>query len=288
MRVTIGGIRIYFEVFGQEHAIASEAASIDERPVVVALHGGPGADGGRLRFLLPQLSDVAQIIVPDQRGHGRSDIGTSETWNLRQWAADVKAFADALGIERPIVLGESFGGYVAQEYASTYPDHLSAAILVSCGPRLSRHEEIAAVAGPEVASVIRPRNTAERNDAAAKWPTVVQPLLSNQPDPVLDRLGALRNTTPDVTRHFEAEGMKFDLRPRLADVRCPTIVIVGQHDIVVPPPLGEELAEALPGGLGRLDVVADAAHLVLSDNPAVAFRLIREFVSRVGPVTAST
>ena len=52
-------------------------------------------------------------------------------WNLAQWAADVRAFCDALEIEKPIVLGVSFGGMVAMKYAASYPDHPSRLILVS-------------------------------------------------------------------------------------------------------------------------------------------------------------
>ena len=98
MRVSVGDVRLYFEVFGQERAFTAETTSIDRRPTLIGLHGGPGLDGGKLRYLLPAVADVAQVIVPDQRGHGLSDHGPPDGWNLAQWAADVKALADALGV----------------------------------------------------------------------------------------------------------------------------------------------------------------------------------------------
>lgn len=285
VQVTIGDVRLYFEVFGQEYALASDGASVARRPVVIALHGGPGIDGAKLRFQLAQLADAAQVVVPDQRGHGRSDLGASETWNLDHWAEDVKAFADGLGIERPVVLGESFGGFVAQRYASAYPDHPGAMILVSCGPRFARDEEIAAQAagagGAEVASVITRRACVdEEAEAEEEWARVVEPLLSVRRDPVLDRVQELRIRTMQVNRHFGAEGFAMDLRPGLAHVRCPTLVIVGERDVLVPAHLGQEIVEALPAGLGRLEVVPDASHSVLTDNPTESGRLIREFVGR--------
>jgi proline iminopeptidase len=61
------------------------------------------------------------VIYLDHRGNGRSDAGPKELWTLAQWGDDVRSFCDALGIERPIVLGVSFGGMVAMAYATRHP-----------------------------------------------------------------------------------------------------------------------------------------------------------------------
>lgn len=289
MRVSVGDVRLYFEVFGEQHAISSDAASITRRPTLIGLHGGPGGDGGKLRFLLRQLADLAQVVVPDQRGQGRSDRGTSGTWNLKQWARDVKGFADALEIEHPIVLGESFGGFVAQQYAGTYTEQPAGLILVSCGPRFATEAEIAdhigGSHGPKVAAIINRRSSPEEEtEAVGEWTRAIRPLLAVHKDPVLERLETLRITKLEVTRHFEAEGFSMDLRPLLAQIRCPTLVIVGEHDILVPPPLREELRQALAPELGQVEVVPGASHQVLTDNPSVSWRLIRSFLTELaGP-----
>lgn len=129
VRVSVGDVQLFFEVFGEEWVFTGSA--FRRRPVLIGLHGGPGLDGTKLRYQLAPLADVAQVVVPDQRGHGRSDRATPETWNLTTWAADVKNLSDALDIERPAVLGFSFGGGVAQQYASTYLDDPAGLILVS-------------------------------------------------------------------------------------------------------------------------------------------------------------
>ena len=77
-----------------------------------------------------QLREVAELVYLDHRGCGRSDRSTRDHWNLSQWAADVRAFCDALEIQKPIVLGVSFGGIVAMKYAAAFPDHPSRLILV--------------------------------------------------------------------------------------------------------------------------------------------------------------
>jgi len=116
MRVLAGGVRLYFEVFGQEWAVTIDG--IERRQFVVALHGGPGLDGTAQRPYLAPMATYAQIIVPDQRGHGRSDYGEPRSWNLDTWARDVADLCSALEIQRPFVLGSSFGGFVAQRYAA--------------------------------------------------------------------------------------------------------------------------------------------------------------------------
>jgi pimeloyl-ACP methyl ester carboxylesterase len=103
VRVSIGQVELFFEVFGQEWVFTGN--TMERRPVVIGLHGGPGVDGTGLRYSLAPLAEVAQVIVPDQRGHGRSDAGTPESWNLPTWAADVRGLCDILGVDRPVVLG---------------------------------------------------------------------------------------------------------------------------------------------------------------------------------------
>jgi pimeloyl-ACP methyl ester carboxylesterase len=71
----------------------------------------------------------------------------------------------------------------------------------------------------------------------------------------------------------------LDLRPALRNVRCPTLVIVGEHDPLIPVGLAKEILAAIPDGLGRLEVIPDAAHHVETDNPAATFDVIRDFVA---------
>src|SRR5712691_7761082 len=101
-----------------------------ERPVLLCLHGGPGFDHSMLKTSLAPLADVAQLVFLDHRGQGRSDESTPERWNLDTWIEDVVGFCEALGIERPVVLGQSFGGVVALGMAIRHPD-LPAKLIVS-------------------------------------------------------------------------------------------------------------------------------------------------------------
>jgi pimeloyl-ACP methyl ester carboxylesterase len=283
VRVSVGDVRLFFEVFGQQ--LAFPESGLECRPVLIGLHGGPGLDGTKLRYQLSHLGDAAQVVVPDQRGHGRSDRGTPETWNLTSWAADVKNFSDALGIEHPVVLGTSFGGFVAQQYAATYPEHPAGLILLSTGPRITSVVETVArfreVGGEEAADVVRRAMESPSEQTLADWRRVVGPLSSvnPHPEPVIARLEAERIETPKVNLHFTREIRVMDLRERLGAVRCPTLVILGAHDATVPAHLGREICEALPDGLARMELIPEAAHEVMTDSPALTYRLIREFLA---------
>ena len=88
-----------------------------ERPTIILLHGGPGFDHTPYKQLYAPLTQIAQLVYYDHRGNGRSESGSRERWTLDQWADDLRTLCDVLGIERPIVFGGSFGGFVALNYA---------------------------------------------------------------------------------------------------------------------------------------------------------------------------
>jgi pimeloyl-ACP methyl ester carboxylesterase len=288
VRVSVGDVRLFFEVFGQEWVFTG--STFERRPVLIGLHGGPGLDGSKLRYQLAPLADVAQVVVPDQRGHGRSDPGSPETWNLATWAADVKNLSDALGIERPVVLGFSFGGGVAQQYASTYAADPAGLILVSTGARHWSPEEtierFREVGGDEAAEVHRRDLEEPSEETAAEWARVCFPLLSRrrEPDPLLERLEVWRfeNQSLEVNLHHIPEAKANDLRRALHAVRCPTLVLIGEDDPLIPMRLADEIAEAIPDGLARLERIPQAAHDVFADNPEQTYLCIRDFLTDLG------
>jgi pimeloyl-ACP methyl ester carboxylesterase len=104
---------------------------MQEVPTLLLLHGGPGIDHSEFKLGFSQLADIARLIYLDRRGNGRSYSGLTDGWNLATWADDVRAFCDALEIDRPMVLGHSFSGIVAMFYATRYPDHPAKLILAS-------------------------------------------------------------------------------------------------------------------------------------------------------------
>jgi proline iminopeptidase len=85
------------------------------------------------------FADTHQVVYLDHRGQGRSDERQVATgWNLDTWADDVVRFCDAVGIESPVVFGQSFGGMVAMHYAARHPTHPSKLVLSSTEARRHR------------------------------------------------------------------------------------------------------------------------------------------------------
>jgi proline iminopeptidase len=281
VQAEVGDVRLYFEVFGQEWVV--DGNEMRRRPVLVGLHGGPGLDGTKLRYDLAPLADIAQIVVPDQRGHGRSGLSSPDAWNLSTWARDVKTLCGVLGIDHPVVLGTSFGGFVAQQYAGDYPEHPAALILVSTSPRFCDLEEFTArireLGGEEAAELARRDWENPTEESAAEWERVLSPLISRGRDPQHELLDALRIRTMEVNFHFMRNNKAMDLRPRLEAVRCPTLVLVGEHDPLVPLHLGSEIVAAVAAGLARLEEIGGAGHEVFKDNPGDVYRSIRDFLS---------
>ncbi len=139
MRIWVNGVRLYFDIEGA--GLLAQEWRMQEVPTVILLHGGPGADHSIYEPDFTALTDVAQVIYLDHRGNGRSDDGPPELWTLAQWADDLVAFCDALGIVKPVVYGASFGGMVAMAYATRHPEHAGKLVLVSTSAQATSHTD---------------------------------------------------------------------------------------------------------------------------------------------------
>src|ERR1700694_6021312 len=169
VKVQVGDVRLFVEVAGLQWV--PHADTMRRRPTAVILHGGTGTDSAGVKERYGFLSDVAQVVFYDHRGNGRSDDGDRERWTLQQWGDDVEALCHVLGIERPIVLGGSFGGCVAMSYATRHPEHPAALGLIATGTRETPLEKIVEASrrlgGDEVAELVRSdleHSTAETSD----------------------------------------------------------------------------------------------------------------------------
>lgn len=284
MFVDVNGTRLFFDVVGAQIDIDAGARS---KPTLIALHGGPGFDHLTLRPFFDRFSDVAQVVYIDLRGNGRSTGSSPESWTLAQWGDDVRVFCDRLGIERPIVMGQSFGGFVAQSYATRHPAHPAALILASTAARMDLADRACRI---ERAGGADARAAAERMwqvaDQASfvEYARVVLPLYISADGAPGSAAGVIRRY--DVAGHFyrapQGEIRRFDFRAALAGVQCPTLVLSGgPGDLITPPETAAELAAAMPKPLVRLECLAHCRHGVFRDDPASSERIIRAFVGEV-------
>ena len=275
MRVHVREVSLYFDVAGM--GLVPDGPVMREQPVLLCLHGGPGFDHSSMKTTYESLADLAQVVLPDQRGNGRSDRSTPDRWNLDTWIDDVPAFCSALGIERPVLLGASFGGFVALGVAGRYPDLPAKSILISTAVRLRRERALAMferLGGAEA------REAAARNfehpslETRETYQRICLPLYNpGQPDPdVLARVMQRH----EVGIHFWSDELtRFDLSAEADRVRCPTLVLGGELDPITTAADLEDLAAAIPGS--QLTIVPGTGH-GLRNKPDDALAIVRGFI----------
>jgi proline iminopeptidase len=278
VHVSIGDCRLFFDVEGAK--LVPDGTTMREQPTLLLLHGGPGFDHSSFKPAFSALADAAQLVYLDHRGNGRSDRSTPDRWNLDQWADDVRDFCDVLSIEKPVVLGQSFGGMVAMAYAIRHPDHPAKLVLSSTAARM-RLDRVLAVferlGGAEAREAARRYWEAPGPATLPDYARLCFPLYSRKPrDPDAN---ARTVWSFDVMFHFGAdEDRRFELLPGLAKVRCPTLVLGGEDDPITPIEDQVDIAAALPPGLARLERFAGCGHGVYRDAPERALAVVREFV----------
>lgn len=278
MHVRVADTVLFFDVVGSKLAPGHEA--MNERPTILVLHGGPGADHSLLRPEFDALADVAQVVYLDHRGNGRSGRSRPERWNIETWADDVRGFCDALGIADPVVLGVSFGGIVGLAYAARHPHHPGKLVLASTTARMALDHVLDAferIGGEHAREVARRRHEEPTDENLAEYLEVCFPLYTRLP-PEPGRLARVR-FREDVRAHFaRGEQMRFDLRGALSRITCPVLVLAGDLDPITPPPCSEEIVSLIPAELAHLELLPGAGHGLVRDAPERLVELVRAFV----------
>ena len=288
MYVNVNVIRLFFDVEGA--GLVPDGPRMHQRSTVVLLHGGPGADHSHYRPQMTPLCDVAQLVYYDHRGNGRSEAGPQELWTLAQWGDDVRAFCDALGIERPIVLGASFGGMVALSYATRHPAHPGKLILMSTAARGGAHTErrvalFEQLGGPECGALARRRllQGDTSREVLDDWLRVAVPQYNRTPADPNAQQRSVRNA--ECTRCFsraDGEGNHFDLRPELHRITCPVLLMGGTLDPMLPVENQRDIAALIPPAQLHYEEFEGCGHGMVADAPERALKLMREFIAREG------
>ncbi|GAP36133.1 alpha/beta fold hydrolase [Piscinibacter sakaiensis] len=284
MQITIApGVRLFVDVEGP--GLVPDGPRMRERPTLLLLHGGPGYDHAGFKPAFSRLADLAQIVYLDHRGHGRSSPRPAAEWTLDTFADDVVRLCEVLGIERPIVLGQSFGGFVAQRYLARHPGHPAAVVLSSTSPQLGLARKLARferLGGPAARAAAEAFWTAPGEATWAAYGRICLPLYNTRPqDPQARERTRYRPEILFASAGGEQRGM--DLLPGLAAVRCPVLVLAGEDDPVCPVEDARDIAAAIPAPWGRLVTIPDAGHGTWRDQPDAAFAVLRAFIAEVAP-----
>jgi len=220
------------------------------------------------------LAASRRVICFDARGFGGSALGFGPL-TMERIADDAAALLDTLGIERAVVGGCSMGGYAAFAFARRHPRRLRALYL----------QDTRAGADSEEARqgrlALAERVLREGADVAAE--AFLPKLLGETTQRELPELVAgLRErilaTKPlAIASALQGLAARADSRPTLAELRVPTLVVVGAEDVLTPPSESEAMAAAIPGA--RLQLVPRAGHLANLEQPAAVTAALQAFLA---------
>lgn len=280
MRIEIEpGVRLYVDIEGA--ALVPAGPRLREKPSLLLLHGGPGYDHSGFKPAFSRLSDLVQIVYVDHRGHGRSDRRPREEWTLDTFADDVVRLCDALGIVKPIVLGQSFGGFVAQRYIARHPAHPAKVILSSTSHHLGLARKLAMferLGGARARDVARAFWTEPGTQTWDEYNRVCKHLYNTTPQD--DEAGQRIVFNTDILfASAGGEQQTMDLLPGLARARCPVLVMAGDADPVTPIEDAQDIVAALPAACVRFERFAGVGHGAWRDDAEAAFAVLRRFIA---------
>jgi proline iminopeptidase len=256
------------------------------RPILF-LHGGSGFDHTYFRPWLDSLSEQAQLIYYDQFGQGRSTRPASyDDITMASWADEADALREALGLERIVLFGHSFGSFLAQEYALRYGKHLDGLILSNSAPVIDYPELMMAnakqLATPEqFQTLVSGLSTPDPDDEAFKKTfSTILPIYFHKYDTAI-------GTPMGEAIHYSVgaynQGMgkllrTFSTLDRLAEITTPTLVIGGRYDWITPPaPGAERLAAGLPNA--QLRIFEESGHFPFIEENEAYLELVRTWLA---------
>jgi proline iminopeptidase len=273
--------RLYVDIVSS--GLVAKGSKMVERPTVFILHGGPGMDHTTVKPDFNPLAEIAQLIYYDHRGQGRSDTDKPENWNLDQWADDLRALIELLGVDNPIVLGLSFGGFVAQNYAIRHADKLHKLILASTVARMLPERVFDAFqkfGGNEARETAEEFWSGPNEENTAKYMRDCLPLYTRTERDPEEAQRAI--WTPEVIEHFSkpgGENWTFDFRKGLEAITCPTLITAGDIDPITPLSGVMEMADHVPLKIRELEIFSNCGHGVHRDDQK-AFEVMKNFISK--------
>lgn len=278
MKVTVNNTVLFFDVDGEKYTPDGEV--MREKPTLILLHGGPGGDHTAFKPTFSELTDAAQLIYVDLRGCGRSERNLSGADKLSVLAADLYQLCQLLSIDRPIVLGQSFGGFVALQFAADYPQAIGKLILSSTmvKPNLDRVTHMfREVGGQQAEQVARQYWLEPSSENWQHYKAVCLPLY--QCHPINEKMAQRAEPfNVDLCVQFAKQILAFDISDLPPRVGCPTLILAGEKDPITTLQDAIDMHALFEPGLASLVKFPHAAHGVYKDQPKECFDCIRAFL----------
>jgi proline iminopeptidase len=274
MLATINGTELYYEVIGQG------------RPILF-MHGGLGLDHTYFRPWLDPLADQYQLIFYDHSGNGRSPRSSFEGVTHATWADEADGLRAHLGLDKVILFGQSYGGFLAMEYALRHQDRLDGLVLLSTAPALDYFDVIIANAQkrgtPEQVAVVsndlsRPAGSDE--EWANIWRSIVS-LYFHTYDPAIA-------ADMDAKTHYSAGGFNhafghclpvYNVVDGLPQITVPTFVMAGGDDWITPPTQAERIHRLILGS--EIAIFEKSGHFPFVEEQTAYLAALRAWLDKL-------
>jgi 3-oxoadipate enol-lactonase len=240
---------------------------------VIFIHGYPL----NRRMWEPQveaLSDMARVIAPDLRGHGRSEVVPGMN-TMDAMAKDIKELIENLDIQEPVVLaGLSMGGYISFAFYRSYPELVKGMILAAT--RASADHIDTKVSREEAAAIALERGS----DAIIEMqlPKMLAPITLETKPKIVERAREIMSDISVQTIVGDLRGMlnRQDSTPLLKNIDCPVLVLQGADDPLIPMQEFDLMKNEI--GNARSKIIPEAGHLLNLEQPEQFNEAVREFI----------
>ncbi len=246
---------------GNEYYYRISKRGLDKEHAVVCLHGA-GAEGIVWGYQVSRLSKYFKIIAPDLPGHGRS--GGSRFTLAKEYSAWLDQFTASLGLSSIFLIGHSFGGAIAQEYARAYPDRVKGLILVGTGTvfKLSRVYRRLYEQGVDLS----------KEDSIDTTSSSVMDV----PDSFKQGFVMLREVGNDALHDDLLTASLFDSSVWISSLKQPVLIIAGSDDVITSHTMTDNLNRDIPGS--ELCTIPDAGHMVMIDRQNAFNEAVKDFI----------
>jgi pimeloyl-ACP methyl ester carboxylesterase len=262
----------------------------EEGVPLVLLHGF-GNEAHIWDDFAPEVAPYYRTLAFDLRGHGDSDRHPEAHYDYEYQLADLEAAFAALGIDRLVLCGHSFGGRVAMLFAGAHPERLAGLVIVDSAPELDsrgvvRIQVDLAEQGDATFASVEAYERGLAHAYPAGQPTALARMArfgvrrredgryERKTDPAFHRRAATASPEEAARREQETTRRLWD---SLARTTCPTLVVRGAASDIFSPENADRMVEdVLPNG--HLAVVPQAGHSVMTDNPTGFAKAVGAFV----------
>jgi 3-oxoadipate enol-lactonase len=249
------------------------------RPILL-VHGFP-LDHTMWNPQIEVLSDQYRVIAPDLRGFGQSLLGQIDPTrglSMEQYADDLSELLDALQISEPIaLLGLSMGGYIAWQFIRKFPKRVRSLVQLDTraiadndearAGRIKMAENVAEWGAARVAEMMGPK-------------LFRQQAFTTQPEIITATRRVVESTSPAaISAAQRGMAARPDVTDQLPKITVPTLVIVGDQDVISPPAEMQSIAAAIPGA--KFVVIPDSGHMTTLEQPDAVNEALLRFLEGV-------